>query len=569
MAEKDASSKLRKAVKENNLFLVKRLIQRTDMRNPDSTLKRYTSLTWAAVLGHEEIFEFLLTAGHDDEELSRDLENNTILMLLADFKPPTPNPYAPGPSQADLMSAALRMARLYYDRYPWILDWSNSQGKTALHMAALKGNEELVRMLCDWGADFDLSDNKGNTPLHYASAWGHIPIVQLLIERGCQFAARNNDGFTPSDYAYSFSTRDTLQDSARTQFEANRKTRRLVYAQAAARGHEWGVTAAGFERPPPVPIKDYDAGMTGVRMRSGSGATTTTDSGDIDSAGVGAIGTSLSSLSSSASQQLWPRPAPVINSSSQRPENVSSASSGGGTFSVPSPGPSQSMLLNPHTPTHKSSLSPIVDRLRERDADEMEKYKRRNRSGSGETSSTDNARSQVVPSANFTSAGPSSNGDDITALSSLGITGSTAPRKRLRPSWSAAQLRSSPSSAPTPSQAAQADASRNRAGTSPGSSRFGQPLLTPGAILTRTASSDTPRHEEKAVEEPENLNGPSLQLAHLREPPRKPGIRSASSSTAAAIGRRLPFNLLSKPAHPPPEPPHGHRRGTSIASIRS
>lgn len=150
---------------ENNLFLVKRLIQRTDMRNPDPGTKRYTSLAWAAALGHEETFEFLLTAGHDDEELSRvgilrtvhastpglhpdeqDAENNTILMVLADFKPPPLNSYAPGPSQVDQMGAALRMARLYYDRYPWILDWSNSQGKTALHMAALKGNEELVRV---------------------------------------------------------------------------------------------------------------------------------------------------------------------------------------------------------------------------------------------------------------------------------------------------------------------------------------------------------------------------------------------------------------------------------------
>jgi hypothetical protein len=78
--------------------------------------------------------------------IHQDSENNTILMLLADFKPPPPNPYAPGPSQVDLMGAALRMARLYYERYPWILDWSNMQGKTALHMAALKGNEELVRV---------------------------------------------------------------------------------------------------------------------------------------------------------------------------------------------------------------------------------------------------------------------------------------------------------------------------------------------------------------------------------------------------------------------------------------
>lgn len=135
------------------------------MRNPDSAPRRYTSLAWAAVLGHEETFEYLLTAGHDDEELSKvclfltsppyhlhlhreikDSENNTILMLLADHKPPATSPYASRPPNVDIMGAALRMARLYYDRYHWILDWSNVHGKTALHIAALKGNEELVRV---------------------------------------------------------------------------------------------------------------------------------------------------------------------------------------------------------------------------------------------------------------------------------------------------------------------------------------------------------------------------------------------------------------------------------------
>jgi hypothetical protein len=56
---------------DNNLFAVKRLIQRIDLRNPDPAMKRYTSLAWAAVLSHEETFEFLLSAGHDDEELSK------------------------------------------------------------------------------------------------------------------------------------------------------------------------------------------------------------------------------------------------------------------------------------------------------------------------------------------------------------------------------------------------------------------------------------------------------------------------------------------------------------------
>ncbi|KIL00600.1 hypothetical protein PAXRUDRAFT_821500 [Paxillus rubicundulus Ve08.2h10] len=573
MAEKDATARLRRAVKENNLFLVKRLIQKTDLRNPDSALKRYTSLAWAATLGHEETFEFLLTAGHDDEELSRDADNNTILMLLADFKPPPPNPYAPGPSQVDQMGAALRMARLYYDRYPWVLDWSNVQGKTALHMAALKGNEALVRMLCDLGADFDLADNKGNTPLHYASSWGHIPIVQLLIERGCQFAARNNFGFTASDYAYSFNTRDTLQDSARSQFESNKKSRRLVFAQAAARGSEWGGVPV-MDRPPPVPAKSRDFGIVAAaaaaRMRSGSGGsrtTATSDSGDVDSAGLAPnMGASLSSLSSSASQHPRQPPPQFLHSPPpQRPDNISSTSSNG-TFSLPSPGSSQTMFFNPPPPP-TSSLSPIVNRMRERDADEMEKYMRRNRSGSGGTSSTDNKSQSGL---NFSSAGPSANGDDITALSSLAMTGATTHRRRLRPSFSAAQLRTSPS-IPAPTQSSLGDASRNRSGTNPGSLRPAQIPLSPTPTLTRASSSEHPRYEE-LVEETEVFVGPSTQYAHFPEPPRRQNNWGASSSAAAAITRRLPFNLLARPTPPPPsEPPHGHnshRRGSSTTSIR-
>lgn len=65
-------------------------------------------------------------------------------MLIADLPvSTTSSPYMARPD-IDLVGAGLRMSRLYFDRYPWILDWSNIHGKTALHMAAMKGNEELV-----------------------------------------------------------------------------------------------------------------------------------------------------------------------------------------------------------------------------------------------------------------------------------------------------------------------------------------------------------------------------------------------------------------------------------------
>lgn len=83
----------------------------------------------------------------------KDSENNTILMLLADQKPAQSTSYIEGD---DRSGAYLRMAQLYYERYNWVLDWSNIHGKTALHIAALKGNEELVRVCAYflWDEDF-------------------------------------------------------------------------------------------------------------------------------------------------------------------------------------------------------------------------------------------------------------------------------------------------------------------------------------------------------------------------------------------------------------------------------
>lgn len=75
--------------------------------------------------------------------VAQDSENNTILILLAEIKPP---PIGFNAAGSDILGAALRMARLYYERYPYILDWSNSSGRTALHVAAMTGKDDMVRV---------------------------------------------------------------------------------------------------------------------------------------------------------------------------------------------------------------------------------------------------------------------------------------------------------------------------------------------------------------------------------------------------------------------------------------
>ncbi|KZP32938.1 ankyrin [Athelia psychrophila] len=521
MTERDPTARLRRAVKENNLFLVKRLIQRTDLRNPDPGPRRLTSLAWAAELGHEETFEFLLTEKHDDEELSRDSENNTILMLIADLTVPTTStPYMTRPD-IDLVGAGLRMSRMYWDRYPWILDWSNMHGKTALHMAALKGNEELAEMLCDLGADANLSDNKGNTPLHYASSWGHIAVVQLLIERGCQYAARNNDGFTASDYAYSFSTRDTLQDTARIQFENNKKSRRNVFAQAAARGNEWGGSSP-VNMPSPAFTKPLNG--SGLRMRSGSGGSRTTTTSDSDSSPA-----SFSAGTSYNSHHLSP--------------------------------PS-------HSATLPNPAAAIATRMRERDADAMAQYMAsRNRSGSGSLSTDSKSQNG---SAFSTPSAAAAVADELESIASnLAVSGTTTPR-RLRPSVSAAQLRS------------YAPLAKSGHSHTPTNASFG--VNTPGPVRTETApvvltrstsTKSTGRGARIDERDEDSLFGPESPIfarlgsgAESESPPRANG-HGSGSTTSTPTGRRLPFNLLGKTmALSPDRELANHRRGVPATASR-
>lgn len=406
--------------------------------------------------------------------------------------------------------------------------------------------------------------------------------MQLLIEKGCQYAARNNEGFTASDYAYSyvavplpiftwlisasnrrFSTRDTLQDTARLQFENKKSTRRNVFAQAAARGYEWGSSPSTNMPPPPVPLKAREY----PRLRSGSGTsrttTTTSDSGELDSNSLAPGHQSQSSLSASSSPS---RPSAGSNSyvHTHHSSNRHALHSSSGSASMATISAASSSTLTAPSVAPASALSPIANRMRERDLNAMEKYMRRNRSGSQGTSSTENK------SQNGSSAVTLANEDDTTASrpSHLPMGGASTPW-RLRPSMSAVQLRTTYASSSTVSSndpAQPQTESRNRSGTNPTASR---PSLSPLPLLTRSSSTSNSLKsmasaDESLYEEPENYIGPPSQYARFPEPPS--GVDDSSTPT---VGRRRAFHLLSKPL-PGLESPTGasHRRGMSATSVR-
>ena len=317
------------------------------------------------------------------------------------------------------------------------------------------------------------------------------------------------------------------------QFEINKKQRRNIFAQAAARGNEWGGI---LPNPPPVPAKDH----MNSRMRSGSGTsrtTTTSDNSELDNL-------ITAQLSSSPQQSTGS----IFFGHSLSSYRAPLTSPSNGTTSQVSPGSTKGSLplLSP-PPNPASALSPIANRMRERDADAMEKYLMRNRSGSQGTSSTD-TKSQN--GSTFTSAGPSANGDDITAL----ISGSVSPR-RLRPSMSAAQLRTTQSSNTSGSgkSISQAD-TRTGSSTSPTTSTT-RGVVSPIPSLTRSSSMTK---SLRSIASADRLSfdeaGPSSVSARV------PSVTN---------GRRKGFHILSKPL-PSFESSTGasHRRKTSATSTR-
>ena len=71
-----------------------------------------------------------------------------------------------------------------------------NDGETVLHSAAWGRNEAVVRLLVNLGADVITEDNGGKTVLHWASFRGNEAVVQLLVDKGADVKAKDKNGLT-------------------------------------------------------------------------------------------------------------------------------------------------------------------------------------------------------------------------------------------------------------------------------------------------------------------------------------------------------------------------------------
>ena len=68
---------------------------------------------------------------------------------------------------------------------------------TALHVAAQYGRSEVARVLLEFDADTEAFDGERRRPLHLACLKGHASVAQLLLDAGADKEAENRDGQRP------------------------------------------------------------------------------------------------------------------------------------------------------------------------------------------------------------------------------------------------------------------------------------------------------------------------------------------------------------------------------------
>ncbi|XP_069670283.1 uncharacterized protein [Periplaneta americana] len=77
------------------------------------------------------------------------------------------------------------------------LETKDSNYRTPLSWAAHKGDQEMVRLLVEKGADVNSGDMLEQTPLHYAIRGRNINVVKLLIQSGANVNACNKHNESP------------------------------------------------------------------------------------------------------------------------------------------------------------------------------------------------------------------------------------------------------------------------------------------------------------------------------------------------------------------------------------
>ena len=99
---------------------------------------------------------------------------------------------------------------LLENNYLDLMHAKSHDGMTALHVAALHGNVEIIEQLLIYGANIDDVCKDNSTAIHLAALWGHTNAVLVLLKYGADILVKTSSAFTLLHTACSCSHSDEL-----------------------------------------------------------------------------------------------------------------------------------------------------------------------------------------------------------------------------------------------------------------------------------------------------------------------------------------------------------------------
>ena len=73
----------------------------------------------------------------------------------------------------------------------------DKNGRSPLHIATLKGHANCIQALIDAGVEIETTDGTNQTALHLAVLYGNVECLNLLLEKGADKQAQDNHGYSP------------------------------------------------------------------------------------------------------------------------------------------------------------------------------------------------------------------------------------------------------------------------------------------------------------------------------------------------------------------------------------
>ncbi|KAK3597127.1 hypothetical protein CHS0354_038046 [Potamilus streckersoni] len=139
-----------------------------------------TPVILACEKGNSEQLKKLLDAGAD--VTVKDEEGKTALHYCAD-------------------NLETQCAEMLLEADTTLLNIQDEQMYTPMHMAVLAGNENLLKLLIERGADIHCLDENYHTLVHLATASGHPKILEILIQHEADLSSADNYNAYPIHYA--------------------------------------------------------------------------------------------------------------------------------------------------------------------------------------------------------------------------------------------------------------------------------------------------------------------------------------------------------------------------------